>query len=292
LAELNSLVQYVIYGVTLGAIYAIVALGFTTIFSVTGIINFAQGEFVMLGGMVSFWLIGSFGLPAWLAFPAAIILVALLGFVLDRAAIRPAKNPSTVSLIIITIGASILIKGLAGHFWGKDSQTLPAFTEGPPLNFLGTTLTQQRLWVIGITVVLMLAVHLFYSYTIMGKAAKASAINRHAASLVGIDVRTMSLLGFVMAAGAGAVAGIIIAPIAMTSYDVGTMLGLKGFAAAALGGMNSSIGAIVGGLILGVLESLGTKFSSEYKDVIAFVVLLIVLFVKPDGIMGGFRRKT
>lgn len=279
--------QYLISGVTIGSIYAIVALGFVTIHNVTGIINFAQGEFVMLGGMVGFWLLAALHLPMPVAFVLTVAVTSLVGVLLDQLALRPAKKPTVLSLIIITIGASIFLRGFSGNLWGKDAVSLPPFSGDTPLLVFGATVLPQALWVLGITVVVMLALSLFFSRTIPGKAIRACAINRQAARIVGIDVRKMSMVSFGISGGLGAVGGLIIAPITLASYDMGAMLGLKGFAAAALGGLSSGTGAVAGGFALGIVESLGTGLiSSAYKDAIALLVLFAILFLKPGGLIG------
>jgi len=283
----EQLVQYLLSGLTLGSVYAIVGLGFTIIFSVTGIINFAQGEFVMLGGMLSFWLMAALHLPVLASFVLAVLAVALAGMALERLAIRPARNAPVVSLIIITIGASILIRGLAGQVWGKDAVILPAFSGEAPIGLLGAAVAPQSLWVIGVGAAAMLCLHLLLTQTMLGKALRACAINRQAASLVGINPQAMSLLSFALSAGLGAIGGIVISPLTMSSYDAGTMLGVKGFAAAAVGGFGSQLGAVAGGLILGVLEALGAGYvSSDYKDAIALLVLFVVLFIRAGGAAG------
>jgi branched-chain amino acid transport system permease protein len=276
--SIEQLAQYIVSGVTLGSVYAIVAIGFTIIFKVTGIINFAQGEFVMLGGMISYSLMLATPLPAPLVFLIAIAATACVGFLLDRLAIRRAKNSSVISLIIITIGASILIRGLAGQAWGKDAVPLAAFSGETPIQLGAATLQPQSLWVIATMLMVMASLKLVLDYTLLGKALSACAINRRAAGLLGIDAQTMSLIAFSLSAGMGALAGIVIAPMTLTSYNVGVMLGLKGFAAAAIGGFGSQLGAILGGLFLGLAESLGAAFiSSAYKDAIALLVLFLVL---------------
>ena len=285
--SVDQLVQYMVSGVTLGSVYALVAIGFTIIFNVTGIINFAQGEFVMLGGMVSYWLIHFCSLPAIAVFPLAVLAAVAVGYLLERCAIRPAKNPSVLTLIIITVGASILIRGLAGLFWGKDAVPIPAFTGDAPLRLGSASITPQSLWVVATTIAATLILKIALEYTMIGKALRACAINRRAAGLLGIDTATMSLASFSISAGLGALGGIVIAPITLTSYDVGTMLGLKGFAAAALGGFGSQLGAVYGGLFLGIAESLGAAFiSSSYKDAIALVVLFLVLLGR-SRVAGG-----
>lgn len=285
---LDQLAQFLVTGVTLGAIYAIVALGFTIIFNVTGIINFAQGEFVMLGGMLSFWFITAFALPLPLAFVLAVAVTALVGYGLDRLAIRPARNAPVVSLIIITIGASMFIRGVGGNLWGKDAVPLPAFSGEDPVRILGAAVQPQTFWVLGATLLAMALLHGLLSYTMLGKALRACAINRNMAALVGIDARVMASLSFGLSAGLGALGGIVVAPLTMTSYGVGTMLGLKGFAAAALGGFGSQLGAVAGGVALGVLEALGAGYiSSAYKDAIALGVLFLALFARARGVGSG-----
>ncbi len=284
-----QLVQYLVSGVTIGSIYAIVALGFTIIFNVTGIINFAQGEFVMLGGMLSWWLTRQWHLPAPLAFVLAVLLTAAVGAALERVAIRPARNAPVLSLIILTVGASIAIRGLASLAWGRDAVPLPAFSGETPVGLMGAAVAPQSLWVLGITLGLMLGLHLLLSRTMLGKALKACSINRRAAGLVGIDPARMSTVSFALSAGLGAVGGIIIAPVTMASYDSGVMLGLKGFTAAAVGGLGSQPGAVLGGLALGVLESLGAAVRSEYKDAIALALLFVVLLLRRGRIAAEGR---
>ena len=278
---MSYFVELCLYGISLGSIYAIVAIGFTIIYSVTRIINFAQGEFVMLGGMIAFMLLSSAHLPTPLAFVLAIVMVAIIGFLLERLAIHPTRNAPVVSLIIITIGASIFIRGIAGVVWGKDPVVIPAFSGEEPISVLGAALSPQSFWIFGTTIGVMILLHIFFSYTMLGKALRACAVNRRAATLMGIDVRVMSLISFSMAAALGAVGGIVIAPLTMPSYDVGVMLGLKGFVAAAMGGFSSQVLAVLGGIGLGVAEALGAGYiSSAYKDAIALVVLFIVLLLR------------
>ena len=284
---IEQFLQYIMSGLTLGAVYAIVALGFTIIFSVTGIINFAQGEFVMLGGMLSYWLLRVVGLPLPYACLLAVMAVALVGVVLERLAIKPARSAPLVSLIIITIGASILIRGVAGQVWGKDAVALPAFSGEAPIVLLGASVAPQSLWVLAAGAAAMVGLHLLLSYTMLGKALRACAVNRQAASIVGIDPQAMSLFSFAVSAGLGALGGVMVSPLTMVSYDSGAMLGLKGFAAAAVGGFGSQLGAVGGGLALGVLEALGAGYiSSNYKDAIALLVLFVVLFIRARGMSG------
>jgi branched-chain amino acid transport system permease protein len=296
----SQLLQYLFTGVTVGSIYALIALGFVVIHNVTGIVNFAQGDFAMLGALVAVTLttrtpifnrvfVADFDLPLPLGIVLSVLIVSLIGAVLYFLAIRPAKGASIVSLIIITIGAHFAFQGLALIAWAADPYGLPVFTRGGPLEIHGAILTRQNLWVIGVTAVILLALYLFFERTMLGKALRACAINRLAARLMGIDANRMALLSFVLSAAIGAMAGIVITPSTFMGYDSGTFLSLKGFVAAIMGGMNSATGAVVGGLLLGIFETVGAGFiSSGYKDAIAFIVLFAILFVRMSvGVRKG-----
>ena len=281
--------QYIASGLTVGAIYALVALGFSIIYNASRAINFAQGEFVMIGGMSAVTLVGAgFSLAA--AVPLAVLAAVLVGLLLEKLAIEPARKADTVTLIIITIGASLFLRGLAQLVWDKRVHALPAFSGDKPLQFLGATVLPQSLWVLGGAGLAVAGLSWFFGRTLFGKAMLATSYNPLAAQLVGINTRTVLLASFGLAAMLGALAGVLIAPITFTSYDAGIMLGLKGFAAAMLGGLGSFSGAVLGGLLLGLAEGLGAGFiSSAYKDVIAFVIILGVLFFMPGGLLGARR---
>ena len=279
--------QFVASGLTAGAIYALVALGFTIVFNASGAINFAQGEFVMVGGMSAATLVAA-GVPLPLAVLLAIAAAIVVALIIERVAISPARHAGTVTLIIITIGVSLFLRGLAQLVWGKGVFRLPAFSGDEPIALAGATIMPQSLWVLGGAAVSVLALRFFYGSTLAGKAMLATSFNRLAAQLVGINTRAVLFASFGLAALLGAVGGVLIAPIAFTSYDAGIMLGLKGFAAAMLCGLGSFAGAVLGGLVLGLLEGLGAGFvSSAYKDAIAFVVILAVLFFLPGGFLGA-----
>lgn len=286
----GQLFQYLITGVTVGSIYAMVAVGFNIIYNVTEIINFAQGEFVMLGGLFMVFCHVNLGLPLVLAFMFTVALVTLVGMLLDRLAISPIRQPTVLTLIIATIAASILLKGAAMFAWGKDPFDLPAFSGRVPINFLGAVIQPQYFWVIGFLILTVIVLTVFFEKTIIGKAMSACADNPDAASLVGINVKRMILLSFALSAAIGAVAGITVTPISLMEYDRGAMLAVKGFGAAVLGGLGSFPGAVIGGLILGVIESMGAGLvSSGYKDAFALIVLLVVLFFRPSGIFGNIE---
>jgi branched-chain amino acid transport system permease protein len=211
----------------------------------------------------------------------------VIGLLFERLAIRPLRQPTPITLVIITIGGSILIRGLAMLVWGKDTHSLPPFSGDEPIGVGGATILPQHLWILAITLIIVLINRVYFYHTISGKAMRACSYNRKAAGLVGIDVRRMVLFSFMISSSMGAIAGIIVAPLTMTSYDVGIMLGLKGFCAAIIGGMSSGIATVVGGVVLGILESLGAGLvSSGYKDAIAFIILLLILFIRPQGLFG------
>jgi branched-chain amino acid transport system permease protein len=281
----DQFVQYLMNGITQGSIYALIGLGFTIIYAVTKIINFAQGEFVMLGGLLSFTLAHSAGLPLAPSLIVSVISAAIVGALMYLLAIRPAKNASVVSLIIITIGAAIFIRGLAGVLWGVGAVHPTYFTGKDSISFLGAYIQPQAIWIIGTTVVVTIVLHLFLTYTMMGKALKACAINPAASSMVGVNPKTMALIAFVLAAAIGGIGGVVMAPLTLTSYSVGVMLGLKGFVAAAIGGFKSPVAAVFGGLLLGIVESLAVAanwgpFTSAYKDAIALIVLMLILLIR------------
>jgi branched-chain amino acid transport system permease protein len=286
--NVEQLSQYLLSGLSTGAIYALIGVGFAIIHNATGIINFAQGEFVMLGGMLTVFCLNVLHLPLLLAVVIAIAVATLAGVVFERLAIRPLKNASPISLVIITIGGSILIRGIAMLLWGKDTHAVPTFSGNEPIQVGEATIMPQHLWIFAVTAIVIVCCKLYFTFTISGKAMRACAYNRRAAGLVGIDVQRMVLFSFAISAAMGSMAGIIIAPLTMTAYDVGIMLGLKGFCAAIIGGMSSGLGTVFGGVILGILESLGAGvFSSGYKDAIAFIILLLILFIRPQGL---FKR--
>lgn len=283
----DQILQFVLTGITLGSTYALVALGFAIIYNASDVVNLAQGEFVMLGAMSAIALSAGQGLPLPLAILLAVLLTLVVGLMLQRFAIAPAKGITVVGTIIITIGASIFLRGLALLLWGKDIQALPHFSDETPLRWGDLTLLPQSLWVMGGTALLVLGVQLFFNRTLLGKAILACSCNKTAAQLVGINVGRMLLVAYGLSALLGAMAGVLVTPITYTSYDAGIMLGLKGFAAAVLGGMGNPMGAVAGGLLLGLLESLAAGLiSSGYKDAIAFIILLLVLFLRPSGLFG------
>jgi branched-chain amino acid transport system permease protein len=286
--SIDLLFQYLVAGITYGTIYAIVAIGFNIIYNTTGIINFAQGEFVMLGGMIGVTL-HTF-LPVPLAIVGAVIATMLVGALIEMLFIRWLRRPSVLRLIIITIGLSIGIRELALLLWGEGVRALPYFT-GTAVTSLSVGdvhISPQVLWVLGLSAVMVAALNFFFARTLLGRQMRACACNREAAQLCGISAKNMVTLSFVLSAGIGALAGCVISPITYVQYDSGTSLAIKGFTVAILGGLGNSMAAIAAGLLLGILESFSIwVMPAAYKDVIAISILLLILFVRPSGLFGN-----
>ncbi|MCG6944844.1 MAG: branched-chain amino acid ABC transporter permease [Deltaproteobacteria bacterium] len=284
----GQLVQYLFTGVTVGSIYAMVAVGFNIIYNVTDIINFAQGEFVMLGGLIMVFFTVTAKLPLPLAFVLTVAAVTGVGALMERFTIHPLKNASVLTMIIVTIAVSILFKGIAMFIWGKDPYIFPPFSGSKPLFIYGAAIQTQTLWVLFMTAVMVVLMTIFFKKTRYGKAMLACADNPEAARLVGIRVNTMILISFALSAAIGAVAGAVMTPISLMEYDRGALLALKGFGAAVLGGLGSFYGAVVAGVLLGIIESMCAGLvSSGYKDAVALILLLLVLYVRPSGLFGN-----
>jgi len=286
----SQFLQFLISGITVGATYALVGLGFSIVYNASQVINFAQGEFVMIGGMATVFLMAA-GTPMPLAIALAVLLAVIVGFALGKFAVEPARGAPVVSIIIITIGASIFLRGAAMVVWDRNLHHMPAFSGSDPIAIGGAALLPQSLWVVGGMVIIVAALQLFFSHARIGKAMLATAFNPLAAQLVGISTRWMLLLSFALAAGIGAIAGILIAPITLTYAGVGIMLGLKGFSAAIVGGLGNPMGAVAGGLVVGIAEAMTAGYiSSAYKDAVAFLFILAVLLIRPSGLFG--RRES
>lgn len=284
----DVLLQFAVSGVTAGSIYALVALGFTLIFNATGIINFAQGQFVMLGGLIATTFANTLGWPLALAVVTAVALTTAVGAAVEALTIRPMRRSSVFTLIMITLGVSIILETAALLIWGTDPIFLPSFSGDAPISFFGATLQPQMIWVLAGTVAAMAALWAFYRYTIFGQAMLACSINADAAASVGINRTRMVMVAFALAAALGGLGGVLIAPITSTSYSIGLIMALKGFSAAIIGGMGSSLGAVIGGLALGLAEAFGTGLiSSGYKDALALCLLIVFLVFRPQGLLGG-----
>jgi branched-chain amino acid transport system permease protein len=280
--------QYLFAGISYGVIYAIVAIGFNIIYNTTGIINFAQGEFVMLGGMISISLLQFVPLPVAIAL--AVVITMLVGALIEIVFIRWLDRPSVLRMIIITIGLSILIREVALHIWGESIRSLPYFVgnELTTVSFGAVRISPQVLWVVGVCGIMVLGLSLFFKMTSVGREMRACSANRTAAVLCGINTRNMVTLSFMLSAGIGALAGCVMSPITYTQYDSGTSLAIKGFTVAILGGLGNSMGAVAAGILLGVIEAYSVAVVPlAFQDAISIAILLIILFVRPYGIFGS-----
>lgn len=284
-----QLLQFLFSGITLGAAYTLAALGFSMIYNASGIINFAQGEFIMVGGMAAAALAAT-GVALPIAVIAGVGTAAVIGVLVERLAIAPTRGAETTSIVIVTIGVSMILRGLAEIVFGKQNHALTPFSGDTPLEFAGASILPQSLWVMGVSAVIVLLLALFFGRTRFGKAMLATAYNRMAAQLVGVDVRKVMMTSFALSAAIGAIGGIVLAPITTVAYDTGIMLGLKGFVAATVGGLGSGVGAVFGGVFLGLVEALTAGYvSSSYKDAVPFVLVFVVLIVRPQGVFGAKR---
>ncbi len=273
-------------GIVFGAMYALNAIGFGILYNTTNIINFTQGEFVMLGGMLTYVLIAQGHLPLPLAALVAIAATTVIGCAVERLTIRPLwrRQARDWTYIFMLFAVATVIPNLVMLLISRDPQGLPAFTGSEPMSLGPVRLTPQALWVVGVTGAVSIALHGFFNHTLLGKAMKATAVNRRAAAWMGIPVERMVALSFALSATIGAIGGVVFTPLVSTSFDAGLAFTLKGFAAAIIGGLGNIKGAIVGGIVLGLIEALSTAFiSSLYADAITYGVLFLVLAVRPSG---------
>ncbi len=287
---MNELFAFLLSGVTIGFIYTLVGLGFTVIYNSSGIINFSQGEFVMAGGMSMVFLLYA-GLPLGISFILAIMITSLIGIVLYKL-ISISKDSSQISLIILTLGFAIFLRGLAQVVFDKQLHTLPSFVGDGTIEIFNATLSYQAILIMVVSTIIVISLYLFFKKTKTGQAMVATSNNIDAAKLMGINIKKIVMLNFVISSVIASIGGILLTPITSTNYEVGIMLGLKGFCAAIIGGLGNPFGAVAGGLVLGILESLVAGYvSSEYKDAVAFVVLLAILFFMPGGIFGNTKSQ-
>jgi branched-chain amino acid transport system permease protein len=286
--ETGLLLQYLVAGLTYGTIYAVVGVGFNIIYNTTGIINFAQGEFVMLGGMTAVTLAAFVPLPVAIA--GAVLLTMAVGAVVELAFIRWLGRPTVLRMIIITIGVSILIREAALVVWGESVRALPYFTgnEVTSLELGGVHVSPQVLWSLATCVAIVAFLRVFFQHTPVGRQMRACASNRDAAALCGVPVRNLVTLSFALSAGIGALAGCVVSPITYTAYGIGSGLAIKGFTVAILGGLGNSTGAVAAGFVVGVLEAFSVSLlPAAYKDAISVAILLAILFVRPSGLFGS-----
>ena len=284
----EQILQYIFSGITVGSIYAFVAIGYNIIYNTTGIINFAQGEFVMLGGMIACTFSGFMALlPAVIC---AVLLTAAVGGVIENVFIRRMRKTSVLGMIVITVGLSILIREFSLYIWDEQIRALPFFTgsEISSVSFLGARISPQVLWVLGVTLVLTAVLYFFFRFTLTGQAMRACSENPRAALLCGIRTDRMISLSFMVSAGIGALGGCVVSPLTQTHYAMGSDLAVKGFTVAILGGLGNPIAAVAAGLLLGLIESFSISIlPMAYKDVIAILILLLILIAKPSGLFGS-----
>lgn len=283
----GQFVQFLFSGLTVGAMYALAGLGYALIYNASHLVNFAQGEFIMLGAMVAA-VSAEAGLPLPAALLLGIAVPTIVGALMERLAIRPAHGAPQITLLIITLGVGLVLRGAVQATLGKGNHGLPAFSGDQPLQVLGAALSTQSVWVFGATLVVMLLLAWYFGHTRSGKAMLATSHNPLAARLVGVHVDGVLMRSFALSGALGALGGVLVAPITFTSSEAGVVLGVKGFAAAALGGLGSGPGAILGGLVLGVLEAFTAGYlAASYKDVVAYAAILLVLMFMPRGLLSA-----
>ncbi len=292
MADFSYIPQVLVSGLGIGCVYGLIGIGFCVIYNASGIVNFAQGAFVMLGGMITQALLNRYGLPLLPAALIAIGFVALVGVALERVVVRPLwdRKATMFAMILATLAAQIVIERLTLLVGGDQPKTLPMFTDRPPIQIGGVAVSYQLLWIVGSSLLAVAALAAFFRLTRTGKAMRAVAINREAAALQGIPVSRMLAAAFAISAGLGAMAGILITPTQYTAFNVGVPFAISGFIAAIVGGFGRPFGAFLGGLMLGLIQSLAILgFGAGLKTVAALSVLLLFLFIRPSGILGAAK---
>ena len=271
----------------MGSIYALVALGFVLIFNAVNVVNFAQGEFAMVPAFVTVWLMSSLNIPFALTCVIAVIFMGVFGIVFQRIAYYPLRHRSFLPVVISTIGVGIFLKNGAQIIFGAEPLSMPRPTSATALKMLGVFVDPQYVVVILCTLALLGFQYFFFEKTMLGKKMLATAQDKEMARLLGIPVAKMIAITFAYSSILGAAAGILVGPIFFVTKDMGAMLGLKAFCSAILGGLGSVPGAITGGIFLGVIEVFASYYiSSAYRDAFAFIILILVLLLRPQGFFG------
>ena len=278
--------QYVFNGLVVGCSYALIAVGLTAIFGLMEIANFAHGQFYMLGAYFSYWLTRIVGLDFWTGLVASIVGVMLLGVILERTLFRLLRGASLSSSVLATIALSIFLENLALNVWGPRPQKILSPFETGSIEFLGIFTTPERLLMLFVTVLIVILLHLGLRHTQTGKAIRATFQQREAAALVGIDIDRLYTLTFAIGAGLAALAGVLLGTIFVVQPSMGGIATLKAFVVVTLGGISSFAGGIAGGLVLGLAESFGAIIAPAYKDAVGFILVMLVLLYKPDGLFG------
>lgn len=273
-------------GITIGFIYGLVALGFTLIYNVSKILNVAQGEYVMVGALSMYSFVSVFHAPIWLSLFFSLIVTGLLGWIMVKIALQPIRKPDVLTLIIATVAFGEIVKGAAVIYWGNENYSIPSFIENKSVSVFSANVDFQTFLIIAVSFAICLIFFWVNKYTNFGISLTAIAGDPYAAELMGINVKKMTVLVFIIGSAMGAVGGILVGPLTTMSYYQGTMLGIKAFIAALIGGLGSYGGAIVGGLILGLFEAYATAFiSSLFKDAFSLTLLLLVLIILPNGLV-------
>ena len=295
--------QVLFSGLALGAIYALVALGYTMVYGILGLINFAHGEVVMIGALTALAVIkplAGAGLPGPLAVLAgaavAILVCMALGFAIERVAYRPLRHAPRLAPLITAIGVSMVLQQLAMIIWGRNYHSFPALLPATPRELGGAQITDLQIMIVVVAILMMAGLALLVNRTRLGRAMRATAENPEIAGLMGVDANHIIALTFVIGSALAAVAGVMVsANYGIAHYNMGFILGLKAFTAAVLGGIGNLAGAMFGGILLGLIEALGAGYigdltggflGSDYQDVFAFFVLIVVLIFRPSGLMG------
>lgn len=280
--------QLLVGGIAVGCIYALIGLGYSLIYSASALMSFVQGEIFMLGAYVAYTIYVSYHIPFVLAVLLAIVIMFAFGIVLQRGMISPLlkQGAQQIHIVLATIGLSIFLKNFAMIVWGSDVKNFPSALGENPIRFAGVSISPQQIAIVIVTFACMIGLHLFMSRTKMGTSLRAAAQDSMAAGVMGINVPMTVGIAWALAAALSAVAGILLAPIYGVYPKMGAILSTKGFAAAVLGGYGNMYGAIIGGLIFGIVETMAAGYiSSSFKDIISFGVLILVLFVMPHGIL-------
>jgi branched-chain amino acid transport system permease protein len=288
---LDTILQLVLNGLAVGCIYGLVALGFVLIYKATELVNFAQGDLMMLGAFTCYMFVVWYGVGYWAALCLAVALVALFGAALDATVLRRVLGQPQFAVVMLTIGLGAMFRSAASIIWGSEIYTLPTPWSAHTTRIGGVTVSHEYISIIAGTVILCAGLYAFFTYTKMGVAMQAASQNQLAAYYMGIPVKRMFSLIWAISAGVAAIAGVLLAPVSLVDINLG-FIGLKAFAAAVLGGFGSIPGALVGGVTIGVIELLsGAYLPQGFKDVAAYVVLLVVLAVRPQGMFGAVGRK-
>jgi branched-chain amino acid transport system permease protein len=288
---MEQFVQAVLSGLVLGSIYALIAQGYYVTFITTNTMNFGQGDFLMLGAMVGLGLILA-GLPWWVALAAAVLIVAAAGIALERVAIRPLRHFHSIGWILSTVAVSMIVRNFALLRWGRNPMHFPSpFGDNVIRLSDRIGVLPHEIFVVGASLATMGLLFIFLKRTILGKALAAVAWNRDAASLMGINPRLMAIFAYMLASMLAGLGGVLVGPIAHTSFTMGLGLGLRAFAAAIVGGLENPAGILVGGLLIGVVEQVTAGIRSEWKDVTPFLLILLVLAFSPSGIFGRRLRE-